>query len=164
MNINAEKLVEALTSDMHMMTQSARPEDRLVGQALAFVAAGVRAAADVHTNLPLGGSTDAERLAAVEQAIEKQQSQVFDLQQELALAEGQLEGLMRLRERIGLPKLSTRHTLRARVQKYLEKKPGAGTSEIAAGLCAPVTTVSMCLGRNKDIFERRPGEGWANKT
>lgn len=162
MNINAQKLAEALTSDMHKMTQSARPEDKIVGQALAFVAAGVNASIEANGQA-LGGDTEAERLVAVEKAIEKEQTRIFDLQQELAMAEGRLEGLMRLRERIGLPKLSPKHTLRARVAKYLEKNPGIGTAEIAAGLCAPVTTISMCLNRNKQLFEKTDQGGWTLK-
>jgi hypothetical protein len=108
-------------------------------------------------------SSDEERVAIVDKEIEAQQAKIFGMRFVLAIDEGRLEGLMRLRERIGAPTLSPKHTLRARVQKYLETSPGAGTSQIAAALCAPVTTISMCLGRNKDLFVQSPGEGWRNK-
>lgn len=107
-------------------------------------------------------ATDDERVAIVDKQVSAQQASIIALRIDLALAEGRLEGLMRLRESIGAPTLSPKHTLRARVIKYLEKNPGAGTSEIAAGLCAPVTTVSMCLGRNKDLFTKTPTDGWVN--
>lgn len=108
-------------------------------------------------------SSDEERVTILDKEIEAQQVGIFAMRCDLALAEGRLEGLMRLRKSIGAPKLSPKHTLRARIQKYLETTPGAGTSQIASGLCAPVITVSMCLGRNKNLFVQSPGEGWRNK-
>jgi hypothetical protein len=108
-------------------------------------------------------SSDDAKVVLLDKEIEIQQAALFTMRYELSMAEGRLEGLMRLRESLGEPKLSPKHTLRARVVKFLEKNPGAGTSRIATGLSAPVTTISMCLGRNKDLFEQSEG-GWRNKT
>ncbi len=111
----------------------------------------------------LKASSDHDRVLLISNQIEAKQAAILKMRVELAMAEGEVEGLVRLRETLGCPKLTPKHTLRARVQKYLEKFPGAGTSQIATSLGAPVTTVSMCLGRNKDLFEQAPGEGWRNK-
>jgi hypothetical protein len=98
--------------------------------------------------------SDSTRVAILDKEIEAQQTKIFTLRYDLALAEGRAEGLLRLRENVGAPLLSPKHTLRARVQKFLEKHPGASTSEIAAALVTPVTTTSMCLGRNKHLFTK----------
>lgn len=112
----------------------------------------------------LKASSDQDRVLLLTNQIQAREAAILKLRVELAMAEGEVEGLIRLRESLGVPKLTPKHTLRARVRKYLEQFPGAGTSQIAASLGSPITTVSMCLGRNKELFEQAPGEGWRNKT
>ncbi len=109
-----------------------------------------------------GFTTDEDRVGFLDQLISDQNQVVLGLQGQLALEEGRIEGLRRLRERIGAPTLSPKHTLRSRIMRYLEAHPDSGTSEIATGLCAPVTTISMTLGRNKDLFEKTTN-GWSNR-
>ena len=107
-------------------------------------------------------NSDAERIELLDKQIAEIERAIFALRYSLAIMEGRVEGLMRLRETLGTPKLSAKHTLRGRIQRYLETNPSAGTSEIASSLCTPVTTVSMCLNRNKNLFEKVKTGGWAN--
>jgi len=108
--------------------------------------------------------SDEKRIDLLSQQIAEQEKVVFMLQYDLALAEGTLEGLKRLRERVGMPTLSHKHTLRGRLIKYLTEHPESECSEIARALDAPVTSVNMALHRNKELFEQTPNKTWVNRA
>lgn len=107
--------------------------------------------------------SDEERIEVINNAMEQQERVVFDLRCSLAVEEGLMEALMRLREQVGAPPLSPKHTLRGRVAKYLGQHPGITCTELAKALATPVTTVNMCLNRNKQLFEKKADGTWTNK-
>lgn len=104
-------------------------------------------------------STDEERLKLLEQQIVEQERIVFNLRHGLATQEGVLEGLYRLREQVGAPALSHKHTLRGRAVKYLLEHPNTPCADLAKTLSVPLTTMNMCLHRNKNLFQQTES-GW----
>ena len=119
----------------------------------------IRAVEDVENALQ-SATTDEQRLGLLEQDIKLQEGIVFNLRYGLAKAEGVLEGLYRLRETLGAPELSHKHTLRGRVIKYLSLHEPQNCTDLAKSLSTPVTTMNMCLNRNKKIFEKDANNAW----
>ena len=99
-------------------------------------------------------SNDEQRVTLLTKKIEEQERAVFALRFQLSQQEGVLEGLLRLREQLGAPTLSHKHTLRGRVKKYLLEHPETPCSDLARHLSVPITTMNMCLHRNKNLFEQ----------
>ena len=104
-------------------------------------------------------TTDEQRIELLSKKIIEQERAVFALRFQLAHQEGVLEGLYRLREQLGAPALSHKHTLRGRAIKYLTEHPETNCTDLAKHLSVPVTTMNMCLHRNKELFEQTQA-GW----
>jgi hypothetical protein len=120
------------------------------------------------TEIPLDESfstakSDEQRIALLSAKIIEQEQVVFAARFQLAHQEGILEALYRLRERLGEPMLSHKHTLRGRAIKYLTEHPETACTDLAKALCTPVTTMSMCLNRNKELFVKNADGLWSNK-
>jgi len=98
--------------------------------------------------------TNEQRIAILSHKILEQENAVFALRYQLNQQEGILEGLYRLREQLGTPTLSHKHTLRGRVIKFLTQHPETTCADIARHLCVPMTTASMYLHRNKNLFQQ----------
>lgn len=107
-------------------------------------------------------TNEQERVELLTREIGKLEIQVFSLRLDLAKAEGELEGMYRLREQLGEPALSHKHTLRGRTLKYLAEHPASRCTDMAKSLGVPVTTMSMCLNRNKELFCKNANGDWLN--
>lgn len=108
-------------------------------------------------------NTDEERLEALEQEIHQQECVVFKARYNLTAQEAMLEGLYKLRETLGAPALSHKHTLRGRVIKYLTEHGPQNCTDLAKSLSTPITTMNMCLHRNKKLFEKDANDAWQLK-
>ena len=108
-------------------------------------------------------NSDEQRAELLTKKIAEQERTVFGLRYELAAQEGILEGFLRLREQLGAPTLSHKHTLRGRIIKYLTLHPEMTCTDLANALGTPVTTVNMCLHRNKELFEKNVNGSWVRK-
>lgn len=104
-------------------------------------------------------TTDEQRIELLSKKITEQERAVFKLRYELTAQESILEGFYRLREQLGAPTLSHKHTLRSRVKKYLTEHPDTPCSDLARHLAVPITTMNMCLHRNKNLFQQTE-TGW----
>jgi len=108
-------------------------------------------------------STDAERIELLTRKITEQERAVFVMRYQLTVQEGILEGFLRLREQLGAPSLTHKHTLRGRIAKQLSLQPEMTCTDLSNKLSVPVTTVNMCLHRNKELFEKNANGLWTNK-
>lgn len=109
-------------------------------------------------------TNDEQRIELLSKTIAELERTVFNLRCTLAAQEGILEGFLRLREQLGAPALSHKHTLRGRTIKHLTLHPEMSCTDLAAALCVPVTTMSMCLNRNKELFEKNVNGLWIYKN